>query len=471
MNVKLVKWIAAVLIVIVALVLCYSALNGDTGKKENDLVFVSYEPADIENIKIANSYGAYEVTKDEDGYTVADFPASIVDQEGFFELMYHSSAYGALKKVDETNDNLALYGLNNPSAIFCTTFSDGKSITIRLGDKEKVSGNYYGSVDGKDGVYLFAEEDVIYFLVKKETYISLQVTPELAVSSPLSAIKDITFSGSALEKPIEIKAVVGGSKEIKLQALSFGAPTHLVRLKGIYQLDQTYGIKLFNSVLGLKALDILGYNMSDSDLSKLGFDEPYMKVSFGLKNGTDYIADFELSVIPFGEYYLASTKGTGLVFIIDRPDFLGIDYTKLCQRWFLTPLRKDLENLIVSFDNESFTFVSGTDANGNNYAKVNGKDMDIEQFYAFYRLVTSAMSDGLYLEDTQISGNPLITVTYNYLNTDKTPDIMTLYKGSARRAKVDVNGCVEFDMKDSYVDVLKNACHNAVSGKPIDETW
>lgn len=471
MNRTLLKWILALLLVILALSLCCVFLLRDRGEADARLVFVEREPVDIENLTIANSFGAYQVFRDGDGYTVADMPPEIVDTEGFYELMYHACAFGALKCVDEAPEDLSLFGLDDPAAIVRSVFSDGESITIRLGDKERVSGNYYGMVDGRDGVYLFAEEDVIYFLVRKETYISLQITPELAVSSPLSAIRDITFSGTMLEKPITIEAVMGADETIRLESLSFGAPTHLVRLKGVYELDQTYGVEILGSVLGLKARDVLLYNASDADLRRLGFDEPLMKVAFGLKNGTDYIADFELSVVQAGESYLAATRGTGLVFLIDRPAFLDIDYTKLCLRWFLMPLRKDLRDLTVRFGEESYTFVSYTDDRGENHASVNGQEMDIRQFYAFYRLVTGASSDGLYLEDASAEGEPLMTITYRYLDGAKAPDVMTLYPGSTRRVNVDVNGVMEFDMRASFTEAVTNACRNAVSGETIDENW
>jgi len=463
---KLLKWIGVTLGCIAVLLAAFLLLNREQDAEESDLVFVDREPTDIENITIANSYGAYQVFRDGDGYTIADMPANIVDEEGFFELMYHSCAFGALKVVDETPAELFLYGLDDPAAIVRTVFADGEEITVRLGNEERVSGNYYGMVDGKDSVYLFAEEDVLYFLMRKEIYISLQVTPELAVSSPLSAIRNITFSGTALSEPITVEAVTDGNEALKREAMSFGAPTHIVRLKATYQLDQTYGIEMLGSVLGIRALSVYAYNMSDADLIRLGFDEPYMRVSFGLKNGTDYIADFELSLIPYGEYYLATTKGTGLVFVIERPDFVGIDCTRLCMRWFLMPLRKDLQDVTVSFGGEDYVFTSG-----DSWAKVNGKDMDMEQFYAFYRLITAASSDGLYLEEPTTEGSPLLTVTYHYLDTEKSPDVMKLYTGSTRRVNVEVNGITEFDMKSSFVDAVKEACKNALTGDAINETW
>lgn len=465
---KIIVICASIVAVLIAALIVVNSITTD--KKTTVKVFIEKDAEDIKKVEVVNQYGAFEVTAQDDGFVFDDMPANIVDQEGFYEFMQSSCAFGSLKTIEENAKDLALYGLEEPSAVVKVTFIGGKEFTLIIGDKEKVSGNYYGMVNDDKNVYLFAEEDVLYFLVPKTTYISNVVTPELVVSSPLSAIKDITFSGSALEKPITIEAVTKDNPEVELAAKSFGAPTHIVKLKGTYALDQTYGIEILGSVLGIKAVDIVGYNVSEADLSSLGFDNPFMQVDFALKNGTDYIADYQLKLVPFGEQYMASMKDSGIVFLIDPPAFVGIDYTKLCLRWFLSPLRSDLESLTVEFDGQKFVYTTGQ--NGKDiWAKVNGQEMNPELFFSFYRLVTGASADGKYLQDTTNTGAPLITITYKYNDGVKPDDVMNIYAGGVRRVNVEVNGVTEFDMRETFVDALKNACQNTLTGQPINENW
>ncbi|MDO4572449.1 MAG: DUF4340 domain-containing protein [Clostridia bacterium] len=472
MTGKLVKWVLAALGAALALAAAYALLLANPLQYGGGaVVFVEREPTDIRTLRVTNEYGSYEVFAEEDGYTLDDIPAAVVEVEGFYELMYHGCAFGALRCVEEAPADLSIYGLDEPQALIEVEFADGEAFRMTLGGEERVSGNYYGQVEGDRAVYLFSEEDMVYFLCRKEAYITRQVTPELAVSSPLSAIRDIRFSGAALEKPIVVEAVTEANAEVALLAKSFGPATHIVRMKGVYELDQSYGAEMLGAVLGIEALDVVGYNLSDADLSRLGFDEPHMRVSFGLKNGTDYIADYELSLVPLQEYFMAHMKGSGVVYLIERPAFVDIDYTRLCQRWFLAPLRLDLESLSVRFDGESYTYESGRSEDGAQYARVNGQEMDIELFYSFYRLVTSAAMDGQYLEDAAAEGEPLMTITYTYIDAAKAPDVMTLYAGSARRVNVDVNGVIEFDMKASFVDAMKLACAHTLTGEAIEENW
>ena len=473
MNKRLVRWVLVSLGVALALGAAYLALVLNPADKGGSaVVFLEKKPTDIQSMEITNSFGTYEVKAEDEGYVVADIPADIVNVEGFYELMYHGCAFGALKRADANPRDLSEYGLDKPQATIQVLFRDGTGFAMAIGAEEVVSGNYYGMVAGDDSVYLFSSEDMTYFLCKKEAYITLQVTPPLAVSSPLSAITDITFSGADLDQPIKVEAVRDSNPKAVLDAKSFGPATHIVRLKGTYELDQTYGIEILGSVLNIQALDVIGYNLSDADLNKIGFDKPNMVVEFGLKNGTDEIVNHRLLLVKLNETkYLITMDGSGLVYVIEKPAFVTVDYTKLILRWFLSPLRLDLSSLTVAFDGQTFVYESGKHADDTQYARVNGREMDVEQFYAFYRLITSAASDGLYLPDTVSSGTPLMTITYAYLDSAKAPDVMTLYAGGTRRVNVDINGVTEFDMRASFVDALKLACQHTVLGEPIEENW
>ncbi len=465
---KYIIWTAAVVLALVIALVVVDSISNDT--KTTVKVFINKEATDIETVTVTNSYGSYLVYSQDDGYMIDDMPSNIIDEEGFYELMYHSCAFGSLREIEKDAKDLALYGLENPAAHVEVEFTNGQTFSLTLGDKEKVSGNYYGMVNDDKSVYLFAEEDVLYFLVPKTTYISMQVTPPLAVSSPLTALKDVTFSGTALEKPIHIEAVEKSNPQAVLDAVSFGPATHIVRLNGTYELDQTYGVEVLGSILNLKATDVVGYNLTSEDYSKLGFDNPFMQVDFSLKNGTDYIADYQLKIVAYGEKYLAAMKDAGVVFLIDPPAFASIDYTKLCLRWFLSPLRADVKNLIVEFDGQQYEYTSGKTDDGI-WAKVNGKTMDSEAFLGLYRLVTSASADGKYLENTSNAGAPLMTITYKYNDESKPDDVMKLYSGSTRRVNVEINGVTEFDMRETFVDAMKNACRNSLTGGPIEENW
>ena len=349
MKRKLLVWNLIALGVLLVLGTAYWILTANPLEKNSGVVvFIEKEPADIQTLDVTNAAGSYEVSAKDGGYVIGDIPASIVNVEGFYELMYHGSAFGALKRVEANPRDLAKYGLDKPQASVSVAFTSGENFSMQIGAQEVVSGNYYGEVEGDKAVYLFSGEDMAYFLCRKEAYISLQVTPKLAVSSPLSALRDVTFSGAMLEEPLTVQAVTKDNPEVALAAKSFGPATHIVRMKGVYELDQTYGIETLGSLFDIEALDVVGYNFSDADFTKLGFDNPAMVVDFGIKNGTADVTPMRLSLVALKNgQYLANVKGAPVVYLIDKPAFVDLDYTKLMLRWFLAPLRLDLASLSV----------------------------------------------------------------------------------------------------------------------------
>ncbi|MCQ2513378.1 MAG: hypothetical protein MJ092_08365, partial [Lachnospiraceae bacterium] len=131
MEKKLIKLIigglAAIVVLVAALIVVNSiSVNRDSGVK----VFVNKDPEEIKELYVANTTGGYKIYAEDDGYVFDDMPANIVDQEGFFELMIHSSAFGSLRTVEENAADLSIYGLDHPSAMVKVIFNDGKEFNL-----------------------------------------------------------------------------------------------------------------------------------------------------------------------------------------------------------------------------------------------------------------------------------------------------------------------------------------------------
>ncbi|MCL2363010.1 MAG: hypothetical protein FWC73_14510, partial [Defluviitaleaceae bacterium] len=312
------------------------------------------------------------------------------------------------------------------------------------------------------------------FLLPKTQVISRFVTPQLAVSSPLSAIRDITFTGSSLAQPITIQANEAGNTKVALAALSFGAPTHIVKGGGVYQLDQTYGIEILGSLFGVEAFDIAGYGLSDEEVAAFGFDQPYMAVDYFMVNGVDAdVREMRLRLTEAANNrFYATLEGSGVVYIINRKPFMDIQYDRLLQRWFLTPLIMDLSAVsIESPEGYNRFYIDNSDPR-NPIITHNGRVLDVELFRSFYRLITSAAHDGAYLGILEQPQEPaLLTITYTYSSLEKEPDSLSLYPGAVRRVNAFVNGVGEFAMRDLFVQQVIDGAENLIEGMPIEENW
>lgn len=437
-------------------------------------VFRSGEPTDVVNIVIDNGHGRFTVSASEGGYLIQDFDGAIVDMDAFIGLMTWCGELSAADKVSRPDEDMSLYGLDKPVATAVIEYSDGEEITVKLGTMEQVSGRRYATVSKSSGVFLFDGEGAGWLLGAAQDYIDHLVTEELNVSSPLSAVLNATFTGGGLEYPVSV-VYASGSEEMRLQSLSFGAVTHIVLGKSAHELDQTYGVEILGSLLGIRADDIVAYGLTEERIAELGFDKPYMEVAFDVKNGADAEQEsIRLSLLnaPDGGYYITRWDN-GVVYHTGELAFIDVDYDRLMMRWFLTPMLMDIEGVTVSGGGKTYEFALGGESNSDRTVALNGAQFDIARFRTFYSLLVSASADSAPLGDApDVSGEPLLTVTFNYIDADKSPDVMRFFTSdAARRCLVEVNGVVEFDMQSAYCDCVLEALGVIDTDQEIQTVW
>lgn len=458
--------------VIVGLLAAASALLSPPAEGNDPLVLKSSAPSDIKSVSIGNAYGSYDITAEGEGYVPADIPPVLLDIEEFYSLMTYCAAVNAKQVVDRSPEDLSLYGLDSPAATVDIAYNDGSALKLNIGDRERLTDSYYMSVEGSEVVYLIEEQRSALFLLPRKDFVNDVFTPPLQMSSPFSAVRDVTFTGGPLSEPVTLKAVTGDNPDISRLAASFGAPTHLVMGRGVYEFDQTYGVGLLSSLLSLTANDIVDYNLTPAQIDDFGFASPYMQVEFDLKNGIDaQIVRYSLKLIQKGELYYMTCNDNGVIYEVPRPLFADIKYEKLPVRFFLSPMLADLDKVELAAGEQAYTFSLSGKSKEDRAVTLNGQPLDIERFYKFYELITSAAHDGTMLQGVKPEGSALLTLTYHYLDEKKQPDVMKLYKGDTLRNYVEINGVTEFAMLETYSDRVKQALGILQTTQTIETEW
>ncbi len=472
---KLVRTLVVLAIVVAALAAALALLwRNPVRQQTQSRVFSGRQATQVQTVRVENENGVLFVRARDGGYTVADIPAELIDIDAFIAFLVNCSEIAPLKRVDAGGRERAEFGLDEPQATMEAAYEDGETLTLYLGDQEPLSGDYYAAVEGDESVYLLAAEVAESYRIPKQSLISFYVTPKLAVSSALSALGDVTFTGGSLAEPVTITSVSAGGEAVRELARSFGAATHIVKGAGVYELDQTYGLTVLSPLCGLTAQAIVGYGLTEEQLRQYGFDTPYLQVEFDYRNGAQESVPYTLRVTPAdesGRLFYANTLGSSVVYVIAREAFIDVVYEKLLLRWFLSPLMMDITGVTVEDGARTVAFaVDNSDAK-NPVVTLDGQPLDIAQFRSFFRLLGSAANDGRYLgEQPQPTDRPVMTITYRY-SGGKADDVMTLYSGDARRVNVFVNGVCEFAMKDAFAARVTGALSALRSGEAFDINW
>lgn len=462
----------AAVVAVLAAALAALLLNPPGGGET--YVFSDRSVSDIVSVRVENVNGGVSVSSQDGGYVLDGVPSELVDTEQFIRFLVSCCEVSALERVERGEDHPERYGLAAPQAVMTASFTGGEALTVRLGDQEPLSGDYYCAVEGEDGVYLLSAGTAQYYLIAREALISFYITPRLALSSPLSALGDVTFSGGPLETPVTIESVSAGDGEVKMLARSFGAATHIVRGAGVYELDQTYGLTVLSPLCGMTGLSILSYGLTEAQEDAMGFAEPYMQAEFDYDNGSGEAAHYVLRFLPAdedGSYFYANADSSGVVYLVERLPFFDMEYDKLLLRWFASPLLMDITGVTVEDGGREYEFaVDNTDPR-NPAVTLDGEALDVSLFRSLFQLLGSAAADGDYLgPQAPPDGTAEMTVIYHY-SEGKPDDVIALYPGNTRRVRVYVNGVCEFAMRDTFVTRVREALAAVCAGETFDINW
>jgi len=470
-EIKLI-FIAAAVVAMLAAAALVLLLSPEKMVEDSEVSFRTGDALDVVQVDITNEVDTLNISFTGEGYRVDDIPADVVDVKKLIDLLSACSTVTALRTVASAPQDLDAYGLARPVAWVEIIYADESALTLLIGDEERVTGDTYFSVEGDPAVYLMAAERSAGFLLPKKAYVETQVTPELALSSPLSALLDVTFVGGRLAEPITVEAVATKDPDVVRAAMSFGAATHIVRGTGIYELDQTYAVEMLGPLLGITAYDIVAYGLTPREIMAFGFNRPTMQVAFDLKNGIDVeVQSYVLAVLAKDGAFYMTCNDRGVIYAVPEPAFLQIEYGKLAVRWFLSPFLMDVRAIELTTAGEDHSFVITGETSAETRVTYNGKEMDVGRFRTLYGLLTSAAHDGRLLEEIEVEGEPLLRLTYYYVDEKKQPDVMELYPGDARRVYVRVNGVTELAMPETYLIRVQNALSILQTDDPIETDW
>ena len=433
---------------------------------------VQRESSDVVEVTVQNEYGTYTVKQGSEGITVHDLPPELVNMDYVAMLLDECSKIEYSEKISVDSEGLKPFGLDNPIASVDVTFQDGGKVSLYLGSNEQISGGRYYRTSESSDVYMMKNNRTIRFTMPVKNYINYIIIEPNTSTSILSTVQDITFSGSQLQEPIVLKAVLEDREDIKLLASSFGAVTHLIVQPQLHEADQTELIRITESLLGLISEGVVDYNCTQEELIAYGFDNPVLQVEFDYKNGRDAQTKHHvLRLSKLGEDYIATLDDWGVVYKIAPVDFTTVSYEKLILRWFISPFITDVKRLEVTFQEDTYKFGIEGESAKNIVADLDGALLDSDLFRKYYNLVVSAAGDEKLPNITAPQGKPIASIRFVYKNSNKNDDLIEFYQDEIRRVLVSVNGVCEFKMRDKYIETIRQATDNLSKGQSFASEW
>ena len=110
-------------------------------------------------------------------------PNRPINQDNVKKILELISSVKATRLVTEQPENLAEYGLSEPAYFLEAVQTDGKTLTLNIGDKVISGDGYYAQVNGKEAVYLLAASYGTGLAYSDLDMTSVEVAPSITATN------------------------------------------------------------------------------------------------------------------------------------------------------------------------------------------------------------------------------------------------------------------------------------------------
>lgn len=500
---------SAVVLLIVAVVLLLNFLPSDTEPKELDAgteinlvvdekgehqanlvlnekgevdnnsygTLIEYTPSDIKQIDVENKSGSFTVlaetpvtTDEETGETKTD--ATIYTLVGFENIDLQTGGADTIANdvaalefssvADPVGENAKDFGFDNPRATVKTTFSDGTTSTIILGDSAPSQLGEYVMFGDSKAVYVVPTDAVDGLLFSVLDLVTLSVNTS-ADTTDNAQFEALTLSGSAYGEKIELRP--NEDKAIDSSYL-------MISPKKMF-ISEVEAANITGAIRGLYAEEVMCVNPSSAQLSQYGLSSPYASVKAIYPDTTVNIK--------------ASTPKDDYVYLIADSNIIykiKAEYVP----WVYTTFDKLRPDTVINPNFSSLTNIKVTDASGSYDLKVEtftdtventdgvteevesttayykDKRLDEDNFHVFYNNICNMQNAGK--ATTNGSGNPVLTLELSY-STGRANDVIKVYPTGNTKYIATLNGETICLVYKSYCTKFSQSVQDLIAGKTV----
>ncbi len=450
---------------------------------------ISREYLEVEEIRVKNSYGSYELvgyitetyynydtTSSESTsnssqetsvtdtyktmiYTMQEHPKTQLSHYQTQQLAYHCANVTASTIVDKTGERYADFGLAKPRATVTVTFSDNTKKTIYVGnDAVGKENTVYIRLDGDKYVYLVASDTVSMFLED-----GLQLFDKsLAISYKTDAyVESMTISGTYLDAPIKIDTSDNTNSDSAY--LMYSPYRELCNSYTMEDFCETY-------LFGLEGDSVVAVDYSEEELKKYGLSEPYSDVFITSSCGSIHI----LTSKPDDDencYVMASGENIIYKMSADKAAWLNVSYKTFLSDTLFAPNILTTETVKITTKKSTYTFDVKHSTKENideqmtteNTIMYGNSQINYQYFENYIHNLCEITRTDESVEKA-VKGNLLLSVRFTFENG--VTDTMEFYE-SEKKGLIVLNGNIESYTDLAYIHDLVSYVDNLVQNKEV----
>ena len=376
----------------------------------------------------------------------------------------------AIETVEKEPADLAKYGLDDPITVnFEVDGSD--PIEFYVGDPTPVSTYSYIQVKGDPAVYTVGSTSVAPFRESLYHYLGLTLREEQAddddtiIESVRIERRDLDYDFYFVYDGYFVENSNGGAMALHVME----EPVHCL-LSADKSAGATHGI------YGLTANAVVQPFPKEADLTKMGFDEPFVRVTMKTDDGktTEFLLGNTYETEDGETYYYGKLSDVDCVYGF-APDAIVYDDLKpqdITAKNIVDFYVWDLSHIRYQAGDTVLDFTGQGEDQDDFVLKLNGEVYeDNERFRQLYAFMLEAKAEDLILEETEIPDTePLASVLIERQDGARSYDI-AFYDAGGMKAYIAVNGEIRYRCRRSYVDTLISNIEIFNTDKAFTTTW
>ena len=394
------------------------------------------------------------------------------DTSKFRSMMYTLTSISAINVVEEHPKNLSDYGLDEPTAVIKTYYSDGTELDLIIGSEAPVDKNYYCMTSESDTVYTIGSYVDSLLVRRPIEYRDITLFPSYTeddIYENISWVKLTERSGDCIEvlmdPDLENEYNTEGSRYVMLQPYQVSGNDTTVKS---YILD----------VVATLTLGTIVEDISDDQLAEYGLDNP-------AKLEMRDIAEHSVSLLigdkcPNPDYTYCMIEGTNTLLTCNSSafDWMGLNFVQLMLRSVWTYNIEQLQGIDIDIDGQVYEILveHGTkkNANGNDTDAVSGtlngekieEETNVRRLFIkclYFRIIGSLTED----EKKEFENAPVYGTITLHLSEDG-DHTLELIRMTDRKYAMRVDGVMEYYCYKKNITSLLNALQYVQEGDVLD---